>query len=399
MKIVATLVVLLCVSFGFSQSIIISEIMQNPDDVTDANGEWFELYNAGISAVDINGWTISDLGTDSHTISNGGPLTIPAGGFLVLARNANTVENGNLPADYEYSSFTLGNTDDEIILTDDLSTEIDRVEYDGGPNWPSPSGASMVFIGAPGSDNNDPANWTTATVREANYGTGTDFGSPGTNGSDQSLPVELSLFAANAGDSRVTLKWVTASEIDNQGFAILRSLEKEDGYEEIDSYTRNDALRGAGTSSSENSYSYTDRYLSNGVTYWYKLVDVDANGVRTEHGPVYATPHVESVKDVGGNLPKKFELLQNYPNPFNPETSIRFDVPALKDGALDVTLAVFNSRGQLIATLFEGAIDGGSYKATWNGRDDAGNLVPSGVYIYRLQSPSFTESRRMLLIK
>ena len=54
-------------------NIVITEIMQNPDDVGDNDGEWFEIYNAGTETVDLEGWTISDLGTNSHVISNGGP--------------------------------------------------------------------------------------------------------------------------------------------------------------------------------------------------------------------------------------------------------------------------------------------------------------------------------------
>ncbi|MCH8957332.1 lamin tail domain-containing protein, partial [candidate division KSB1 bacterium] len=123
--------------------IVITEIMQNPSAVFDSNGEWFEVFNPTAGAIDIDGWTIKDNGTDSHTISNGGPLLVPAGGFLVLARNANSGTNGGVTVDYVYSGITLANGDDEVVLLDDLSTEIDRVEYDGGPNFPDPTGASM----------------------------------------------------------------------------------------------------------------------------------------------------------------------------------------------------------------------------------------------------------------
>ena len=143
--------------------IVITEIMQNPDAVFDSNGEWFEIFNPTASAIDIDGWTISDLGTDSHTISNGGPLLVPAGGFLVLARNDNFLTNGGVTVDYEYSGITLANGDDEVILVDDLANEIDRVEYDGGPNFPDPTGASMSLI-TPDLDNNGGGNWCEAST-------------------------------------------------------------------------------------------------------------------------------------------------------------------------------------------------------------------------------------------
>ncbi|NIP52260.1 MAG: lamin tail domain-containing protein, partial [Phycisphaerae bacterium] len=64
--------------------VVINEIMQNPNAVFDSAGEWFELYNATGADIDIEGWTISDNDIDSHTINNGAPLIIPAGGYLVL---------------------------------------------------------------------------------------------------------------------------------------------------------------------------------------------------------------------------------------------------------------------------------------------------------------------------
>jgi hypothetical protein len=67
--------------------IVINEIIQNPSAVYDSAGEWFELYNPTTSDIDIDGWTIKDNDSDSHVIDNGGPLLIPAGGYLVLGNN------------------------------------------------------------------------------------------------------------------------------------------------------------------------------------------------------------------------------------------------------------------------------------------------------------------------
>ena len=164
--------------------IIISEIMQNPDEVSDANGEWFEVYNKTDDDIDINGWTVHDYGSDSFTISNGGPLIIPPDDYLVLGNNADSGTNGGYTCDYEYTgNFYLANGDDELVLESSSKLIIDVVEWDGGPNWPDPTGASMVFIGDYSDDNNDYNYWTTATMREDSYtGTTGDLGSPGTAG-------------------------------------------------------------------------------------------------------------------------------------------------------------------------------------------------------------------------
>ena len=158
-------------------NIIITEIMQNPDSTSDSNGEWLELYNATNNSVDINGWTIKDNGSNSHTITNGGPLTIAPYGYMILGIKKDTSINGNVAVDYQYNSFSLGNSDDEVILTLNNGTTVDSVAYDGGPNWPDPTGASMVFTGNASDDNSDYNFWSTSLL--AWPGSAGDFGSPG----------------------------------------------------------------------------------------------------------------------------------------------------------------------------------------------------------------------------
>ena len=159
---------------GMNTDIVINEIMQNPSAVSDANGEWFEVYNPGDVDIDINGWTIHDNGNNVHVIDNGDPLLVPAKGYLVLGKNRVQEENGGVGIDYQYTDFSLGNGDDEIVLFDTDSVEVDRVEYDGGPEFPDPSGASME-LNSPELDNNIGTNWHNAYTP---YGDG-DFGTPG----------------------------------------------------------------------------------------------------------------------------------------------------------------------------------------------------------------------------
>jgi lamin tail-like protein/flagellar hook capping protein FlgD len=154
--------------------IVITEIMQNPDFLFDSNGEWFEVYNAGASTVDMNGWTIKDLGTNIHVIDNGGPLLINPGEYKVLGLDATTMLAEGITLFYQYTAITLGNGDDEVILLDAGLVEIDAVAYDGGTVWPDPTGASMQWTGF--GDNNDGSQWV---VGGPTFGTGTDIGTPG----------------------------------------------------------------------------------------------------------------------------------------------------------------------------------------------------------------------------
>ena len=155
--------------------IIINEIMNNPLAVADADGEWIELYNPTGSDIDINGLTLTDEGSDTHIINNGGTLNLPARGYLVLARNANSLSNGGVNVDYAYGSdISLSDGADKIVLKHPTGLDMDRVEYDGGPLFPDPLGASMA-LSEPRLDNNDGSSWCTSTTT---FGDG-DAGTPG----------------------------------------------------------------------------------------------------------------------------------------------------------------------------------------------------------------------------
>jgi hypothetical protein len=94
-------------------------------------------------------------------------------------------------------------------------------------------------------------------------------------------------------------------------------------------------------------------------------------------------------------VPEAFRLLPNSPNPFNPETVIDYHLPE----AVDVRLAVFDTRGRLIRLLAEGAKKAGVHSAVWDGRDATGRKVSTGLYFYRLRAGSRVFHRKMLLIQ
>ena len=94
-------------------------------------------------------------------------------------------------------------------------------------------------------------------------------------------------------------------------------------------------------------------------------------------------------------LNSQFRLEENFPNPFNPETVIRYSVP--KSG--NVSVVVFNLNGQHVKTLVSASVAAGTYRVTWHGDDDYGNMVPSGVYVYRLEANGFVQTRKMVLVR
>lgn len=103
---------------------------------------------------------------------------------------------------------------------------------------------------------------------------------------------------------------------------------------------------------------------------------------------------VEIVSD-GSLLPKTFALAQNYPNPFNPSTKIHFDTPK----KAHVNLAIYNVLGQEVRTLVNREMDAGKHFVIWEGDNDSGVKVASGMYFYKLISADFVKSRKMMLVK
>lgn len=94
-------------------------------------------------------------------------------------------------------------------------------------------------------------------------------------------------------------------------------------------------------------------------------------------------------------LPESFSLDQNVPNPFNPNTYINFAVPK----TAHVTIEVYNALGQKVTTLVDETLKAGLKRVEWDGLDNSGNSVASGVYFYRMTSDSFSETKKMMLLK
>jgi hypothetical protein len=165
-KLMLTIIISLSLSASAFAGIIINEIFQNPNAVSDSKGEWFELYNSGLTDIDINGWAVADNGTDNFIINNGGSLIISSGGFLVLGTDGNIATNGGISVDYVYSALFLANSSDELVLFDNYLSEIDRVEWDDGASFPDPIGASMALRSI-SLDNNLGNSWAESTLLQA----------------------------------------------------------------------------------------------------------------------------------------------------------------------------------------------------------------------------------------
>jgi len=101
----------------------------------------------------------------------------------------------------------------------------------------------------------------------------------------------------------------------------------------------------------------------------------------------------------GGTLPKVFAMSQNYPNPFNPQTVISYDIPETAGSAVGVTIDIYNIHGQRVRALVSEEKEPGSYKAQWDGRNERGIAVSSGIYFYRIKAGDYQSTRKMVLLK
>jgi FlgD Ig-like domain len=336
-----------------------------PNDATDINGEGLGFYILGDAAVpnvdESTGWT-----TDRLLDATAGLILYDASNNIIDAVAWGSAGDLTIddPGTVTTSPPTTANTFLAVTPGDDAGNNSmeapNNVLGDDGTGWTNTSE-------------------TSGTLNSGQTG-------------DVSLPVSLSSFEANIGANQINLRWVTESETNNLGFDLLRSVQNTNDFVILSSYQTNPDLQGQGNTNILTEYSYIDNFVDEDVTYWYKLVDVDYNGVRTEHGPISATL---SANNING-----FSLHQNYPNPFNPSTTIRFSVPNSGKDNLHFVLSVFNNLGQEVTTIFDGPINSGNdYVFSWDGRDNFGRRLASGVYTYSLRSQNFVSSKKMILLK
>lgn len=212
-------------------------------------------------------------------------------------------------------------------------------------------------------------------------------GSEGSTLSDVPLPVELSSFNVNAVEgTKAQLNWETATEVNNYGFEIERSVKTEivkDKPETESKWEKVGFVKGNGNSNSTKVYSFTDKNLVGGSKFLYRLkqIDIDGNFEYSEEVEIEV-------------LPTKYELLQNYPNPFNPNTNIKFSLPE----DTKVSINVYNVLGEKVASVLNGELKAGFHQVDFSA-NSFGYQLASGVYLYTIESKNFTQVKKMILMK
>ncbi|HTP79120.1 MAG TPA: T9SS type A sorting domain-containing protein [Bacteroidota bacterium] len=196
--------------------------------------------------------------------------------------------------------------------------------------------------------------------------------------SETALALELEAFTSSQSGAHIEIHWTTATETNVEGYNIERSPVASGSL--VRSWTQEGYVQGSGTSTSPQSYTFSDSKVDQG-TYAYRIKQLNRDGSFK-----YSQEIVAQVV-----VPNEFVLSQNYPNPFNPSTTLEFTVAT----SAPATLKVYNALGQEVATLFNGVAESGQFHSAVF---DASKL-PSGIYMARLESVGKQAVKKMLLVK
>ncbi len=200
------------------------------------------------------------------------------------------------------------------------------------------------------------------------------------------LPIELSSFSATiTAQNFVKLTWVTESETGLAGYRMYRN----DVIDQATAVSITSVMIPATNTSTTTSYTLTDTDVTLGNTYYYWLESIDMDHT-TFHGPISVFVNGE----VPPVLPEYTTMNNAYPNPFRMNTSTTIDVTVKAGEQGEVT--IYNVIGQVVKTF---KINQGISSLTWNGNDSKGNTCGSGIYFYKLNTPSTNLTKKMIIVK
>ena len=199
------------------------------------------------------------------------------------------------------------------------------------------------------------------------------------------LPVELTSFAAAIKSAEVVVEWETATEVNNYGFEIEKRVDNSASEQNDLQWQKIGFVQGHGNSNSPKVYSFTDKDLTGGTKFKYRLKQIDNDG-QYEYSK---EAEVEIILN-------KYILFQNYPNPFNPSTTIKYALPYEST----VEIIIYNPIGQKVEEFNEGTKGAGHYDVVWLPKN-----LSTGVYFYSITVKSkdskniYSKTLKMLLIK
>ncbi len=189
--------------------------------------------------------------------------------------------------------------------------------------------------------------------------------------------VELLTFSAVQVGDRIQISWQSTDESNIAGYRLSRSESLSEPFMPLHSEVI--------SVNSQGTYHYTDTPLPAARRIYYQLQAQFLSGANSSFAPI----------SVDLSMPETNRLQQNYPNPFNPETTLNYQIADPQA----VELAIYNLAGQKVRQLFVGPTAAGYYQVSWDGRDDGGRALPSGIYHAVMSGQTFRHSIKLLLLK
>jgi hypothetical protein len=359
--------------------------------------DWIELYNSSSAPVNISGCRIYDIGGQGGTkpkkpFSAG--TIIPAKGFYVVITDTASFAG-------DLSGFGLSNSGEKVWLEDTTTgTIIDTVTFGATAN------ATQTYGRGP-----DGGQWTVLNTITRGKSNGSivmnEIYSRGVAGNLDWIEIYNSVSASvnisgyriydigGQGKTKPKKPFPVGTIIPSKGFYVIIT--------DTASFTGD--LSGFGLSSTgETAWleDTTTATLADSITF--AAMDVTQSYGRYPDGGDWkllntitrgTSNSAATAVETRLEVPMSFALEQNYPNPFNPSTCITFALPRQEQ----VQLTVYNAVGQRIRTLINSQRPAGSHTVVWDGKDNQGREVASGVYFYELMTGTFSKSAKMLLVR
>ncbi|GAB1468548.1 hypothetical protein MASR2M64_12800 [Candidatus Cloacimonadota bacterium] len=332
----------------------------------------YNTYGTSVSSDEITATTTSAPAYDYPTgtgvpVTGGATITFTQGYANNSEGTPTPVPNANFTPNVQLVVTLIGAGPWNITV----ATEDDWVVYRRGSTWTSfaNSGSSVSFE-------------VTATkdeVIEIKTGNG-----------DNPLPVVLSSFTAvlNA-QNYVNIMWVTQTETSLTGFYVYRSDDND-----VANAAQISALINPTNTSQQQVYLFTDDTLTEAGTYYYWLQIAEMDGTSAFSHPTVI--YFDNTSQPGTPPPPSVtELKKIYPNPFNPTATISYGLAK----AADVTINIYNARGQIVRTFNEGTKAADYHRLVWNGKDNNGSDCSTGIYYINMQAGKDSFTRKAVLMK
>tara|TARA_Y100001933_G_scaffold48751_1_gene47475 strand:- start:10541 stop:12112 length:1572 start_codon:yes stop_codon:yes gene_type:complete len=337
--------------------------------------------------------TVTDASLDYSAVGEGDVLDGSAGELAISVELSDS--EGNLGSEVQAFLLILNNGSESVYLLDEYfdggSYEVVAGEEVSFPYVIEEDGlVSLVFDAeADRSGGTTSLSVTVSASVDNSEGVTRDLSVDFSATWDVPVAAELASFTSQVTvDEGVLLQWGVASQSNNLGWEVFRSTDGR-------VFTKvSDMILGDGNSDEFKSYDFIDSNLPQVDVLYYYLNQIDLDGTTSRSQTVEVLLSPTAVAELA--LPTVNALQQNFPNPFNPETMISFDL----SGDQVVSLTIYDMAGQVVRKLVDAQpMTVGSYKQMWDGRNNSGAKVGSGIYFYQLRAGDFIAKRKMTLLQ